>query len=226
MGFTLDRDEIQDIMSVFRVQQLSSSEAGERPKGYHNSYRFLRDDVPIYQGHAYHSCMKPCEFYSLDERRGSGFVLKPSRPFIPMTWIVEEKGSRLCHGTLKRKLFGKVDWKVYDTKGRQLAVIKGFYKRRFRLIRFIDFFMSGNLPYRYELVSHGETLATMEREHRPDSDPIRKKGILAKFLGRILVNMDWVIKETDTKEGLLNHRLILSGAVLLDLISRDISSVD
>lgn len=145
---------------------------------------------------------------------------------MPMAWIVEEKGSRLRHGTLKRKLFGKVDWKLYDTKGRQLAVFMGFYKRHFWLIRFIDFFMGSNLPYRYELVSNGETLASMEKKHRPDSDPARKKGILARFLGRILVNMDWVIKEADGKEGRLDHRLILSGAVLLNLISRDISSLD
>jgi hypothetical protein len=213
-------------MSVLRIQRLSSREAGGRPKGYISSYRFLRDDVPIYQCHAYRSCMKPSEFTSLDGRQQAGFVLKPSRQILPTTWIVEEKSGRLRHGTLKRKLFGKVDWKLRDAEGRQLAVFVGFYERRFWLIRFIDFFMGSNFPYRYELISNGETLATMGKEQRPDSGPVQNKRIFAKLLGKALVNMDWVVRDTNDNEGRVDHRLILSGAVLLNQVNRDISGSD
>ncbi len=170
--------------------------------------------------------MKPCEFQSLDDNRSSGFVLRPGRSIMPFTWIVEEPGSRQRYGTLKRKVLGKVDWKLHDAKDRQVAVFKGQYKRRFWLIRLIDVFMGGSLPYRYDIISNGKILAAMDREERPDSNTKakEKKGLIAKLINRVLVDKDWVIREADGKEGKLDHRLVLSGAILLDQISRDVSA--
>ena len=215
-------------MSVLRIQRLAGKAAGDRPKGYNRSYRFLRDDVPIYQCHAYRWCMKPCEFSPLDAGQAEKFVLRSSRPFMPMTWIVEDKESALRHGSLKRKLFGKVDWRLRDAGGKQIATVVGRYERRswlFRLwiVRFIDFFLGARLPDSYEIVSNGEILATIAREAHPQHEPVKTKRGVANLLGKVLVEKDWVVREVSGKEGRLDHRLLLCGVVLLEQISRDVS---
>lgn len=171
--------------------------------------------------------MKECEFEPLDNAQATSFILKPSRRFMPFTWIVEEKDGGTRCGTLVRKLFGKVDWKIMDAQGQPIAIFKGFYERRFWLIRFIGFFIGDNLPYRYEVLSNGSTLATMERELRPqEPNSESKKGFFSKMVNKILVEKDWVIREEAGREGQVDHRLLISGVVLLDQISRDISAAE
>jgi hypothetical protein len=63
----------------------------------------------------------------------------------------------------------------------------------------------------------------MEREKRLEENPGKEQKGFRGLVDRVLKSKDWVIREWADAECLIDYRLLLSGAVLLENISRDTS---
>jgi hypothetical protein len=209
-------------MSMFRMQRIYGKDMGELPKGYTGSYRFFRDEVPFSQCHINRWCMKPTEFISMNDNETDRFTLRPRRRLMPFTWIVEDCRGQVC-GSLKRKLLGKTSWIVRDTHSREIGRFRDRYNPRFRLFRIGDWFF-GIRPDGYEIIADGKIVARMERENRPEDPQQNKPKGIRGLVGRVLRGKDWVIREEVSAACRLDYRLLLSGAILLESISRDVSA--
>ena len=211
---------------VFRIQAVPSHAAGERPRGSHSTYRFHEDETPVYVAHIFPHCMKPCRFVSLAPARADDFVLRPSRRWLPMRWRVEAHASGALIGSLRRQLLGRVDWHLRDADDAPVARFVGRHDPRFWLWRFGDIFFGDRTPDGYEIVAGSTVAARMEREARaPAPDAPRKTGV-RKWLGKVLVDKDWVIRECAAPARAIDPRLLYAGVVLLERISRDASTVE
>jgi hypothetical protein len=221
-GSASKSDQRFKMMFMFRMQRIYGRDAGGLPKGYTGSYRFFRDDFPLSQCHFSRWCTKPSEFIPLSDNEADRFILRPKRLLMPFTWIVEDCRGELC-GSLKRKLTGKTSWQIRDANSREIGRFRGRYNPRFWLFRIIDWFL-GNRPDGYQIIVKGKVVARMERESRPENpSPIKQKGI-RRLVGKVLRGKDWVIREEADAECLIDYRLLLSGALLLESISRDVSA--
>jgi hypothetical protein len=204
------------------MQRIYGEDAGDLPTGYTGSYRFSRDDFPLSQCHCNRWCTKPTEFIPLGDNETDRFVLRPNRLLMPFTWIVEDCRGQLC-GSLERKLLGKTSWRIRDANSFEIGRFRARYNPRFWLFRIIDWFL-GNRPDGYEIIVKGKVVTRMERESRPENpSPNKQKGI-RRLVGKVLRGKDWVIREEADAECWIDYRLLLSGALLLENISRDVSA--
>jgi hypothetical protein len=204
------------------MQRINGKDAGNRPKGSIGSYRFYRDEVPLSQCHVNRWCTKPTEFISLSDNEDSKFILRPKRLLMPFTWIVEDCRGQLC-GSLKRRLIGKTSWRIRNAHSQEIGRFRDRYNPRFWLFRIFDC-LFGNRPDGYEIIGNGSIVARMERENRLENPSPEKQGGIRGFVGKVLKEKDWVIREQANAEGRIDYRLLLAGAVLLVNISQDISS--
>jgi len=213
-------------MSVLKIEDVPAHAAGARPADCHRTYRCHTDDHPVYLAHIPRNCMKPATFVALEAARTGDFVLEPTRRWIPMTWQVIDTSSGHRIGSLKRQVFGKIDWHVRDARDRPCGQFVGHYNPRHWLLRLGDVLFSSTRPDGYRIVINGTVAARMEQERRPAAADAPPKTGLRKWLGKILVDMDWVIRKIEGHDNTIDPRLLFAGVVLLELISRDTSAPD
>jgi hypothetical protein len=206
-------------MAMFRMQRVYGKDAGKLPKGYTGSFRFFRGESPLSRCDANRWCMKPTEFIPLNDDETNRFTLRPKRRVLPFTWIIENTRGRLC-GSLKRKLMGKTSWRIRGADHREIGRFRNRYNARFWPFRLIERFL-GVRPDGYEIVMNGQIVARMERENRPENTSEKKPKGLRGLIGRAFRGKDWVIREEADAEGRIDYRLLLSGALLLESLSRD-----
>lgn len=208
-------------MPIFRMQRITGQEEGGRPKGYLGSYRFFRDEAPFCQCHVSRWCSKPTEFVPLNDLEAVKFILRPKRRLMNFTWVVEN-GQGVLQGSLERRLLGKTEWRIRDANSKEVGRFRARYNPRFWLFRLGDAFF-GHRPDGYEIIEHGNLVARMEREKRLEENPGKEQKGFRGLVDRVLKSKDWVIRERADAECLIDYRLLLSGAVLLENISRDTS---
>jgi len=206
---------------MFRIQDIRPAERGRLPKGYSGTYQILEDETPLYIGHVARYLMKPSEFTGVEEGSGHPFRLRPSRRVMPMIWVVADMDSGKEIGRLKRKVFGKTAWRIFDGNAHEIGRILGIYRPMGFVFRFFDAIF-GSQPDSYQVVSNGSLIAKVQREERPKSEEKPKRGF-AGLVRKFLVDKDWVIREQNGAKRRIDHRLLISGVLLLERVSRDVS---